>query len=218
VAPVTGRWREQWHLLAWLLVGVVFAMELRFDPSFNVRLLYVAILLLGLRTPRPSDVFHIALLASGLSLVAYASSPDAWDPSVTMGNRVMEQVVIWITAFGVNLHRRTLRQRDAAERHARESDARLHEQQALARVGKMATIVAHEVRNPLAAIRAAVQVLSRPFDPAGRERAIANEVLARVDSMNATITNLVEFAHAQGSPDEWWDTASSDPPGSGLLR
>jgi signal transduction histidine kinase len=200
---------QRLNALAWMLVTVVFLLELEVDQTVNVRLLYVAILLLGLRTPQPSDVFHIALLATGLSFVAYALSPDAWDPSVTMGNRVMELVVIWITAFGVNLHRRTLRQRDAAERHARESDLKLQEQQSLARIGKMATIVAHEVRNPLAAIRAAVQILSRPLDRGSRERAITDEIIGRVDAMNEQITSLVNFANGHGSPDEWWERMGS---------
>jgi signal transduction histidine kinase len=198
-------------VLAWLLVFAVFALELRFNDGANVSLLYVVVLLLGLWTPSPWDVLHIAGLATGLSAISYANSPAAWDPSVATWNHVLEIIVVWITAFGVNLHRRTLQQRERAERQARDAEAKLREQAALARIGTMATIVAHEVRNPLAGIRGAMQVIARRLEPGGREHAITSEIVARVDALNALLTTLLNFAHSNEPPDAWWDARESAP-------
>ena len=52
---------------------------------------------------------------------------------------------------------------------ARQSEKRLREQAALARLGEMAAVVAHEVKNPIAGIRGALQVISSRM-PAGDAR------------------------------------------------
>src|SRR5207302_1580619 len=62
---------------------------------------------------------------------------------------------------------------DITERKA--SEAALREQAALAQLGKMAAVVAHEVRNPLAGIRGALQVIGRRLAPDSREQGITAE-------------------------------------------
>jgi signal transduction histidine kinase len=206
---MTFLFRRHLTALAWLLVFGVFVAELTIDAGANINLLYAVVLLLGLWTPRAWDVFYIAGLATGLSAIAYATTPAAWDPSVTMWNRAVEILVVWITAFGVNLHRRTLLQREEAERHARAAEGKLREQEALAQIGKMATIVAHEVRNPLAGIRGAIQMIGRRLEPGAREHAITQDIVARVDALNTQLTDLLNFAKSTGSPDDWWTRVDS---------
>src|ERR1019366_4806151 len=53
----------------------------------------------------------------------------------------------------------------------KESEQRLQEQAALARLGEMAAVVAHEVKNPIAGIRGALQVISARMPPENRDRA-----------------------------------------------
>jgi PAS domain S-box-containing protein len=81
---------------------------------------------------------------------------------------------------------------DITER--KRSELALRDQAALAQVGKMAAVVAHEVRNPLAGIRGALQVIGRRLDPQGQERVIVEEVIARVDSLNEIVQDLLLFA------------------------
>jgi signal transduction histidine kinase len=201
--------RQHVNTCAWILVFAVFVLQIKAHGEANINLLYVVVLLVGLWTPGVWDVLYLAGLATGFSAIAYANTQAAWDPSVTMWNHAVEIVVVWITAFGVNLHRRTLLQRERAERHAREAEAKLREQAALAQVGKMATIVCHEVRNPLAAIRGAIQMIGKRLDSGGRERAILQDVIARVDALNAQLTDLLNFARSSGSPDDWWNRVDS---------
>jgi signal transduction histidine kinase len=70
----------------------------------------------------------------------------------------------------------------------------LTRQAALARVGQMAAVLAHEVRNPLAGIRGAMQVLLGRRKPDDPERAVMQEIMARTESLADLINDLLLFA------------------------
>ena len=74
------------------------------------------------------------------------------------------------------------------------AEARLAQQAALARVGQMAALVAHEVRNPLAGIKGAVQVLMSRRAPADTELPVMRDVVTRIDSLGELINDLMVFA------------------------
>lgn len=74
------------------------------------------------------------------------------------------------------------------------SEEKLREQAALARLGEMAAVVAHEVKNPLAAIKGALQIIGGRMPEAGRDRAIVGDIIARVDSLNDIVQDLLIFA------------------------
>ena len=74
------------------------------------------------------------------------------------------------------------------------TEQQLLEQAALARLGEMAAVVAHEVKNPLAAIKGALQVIGGRMPASARDRAIIGEVVARVDSLNDIVQDLLVFA------------------------
>jgi PAS domain S-box-containing protein len=74
------------------------------------------------------------------------------------------------------------------------SEEKLTQQAALARLGEMAAVVAHEVKNPLAAIKGALQVIGGRMPAQSRDRLIMNEVVARVDSLNDIVQDLLVFA------------------------
>lgn len=75
-----------------------------------------------------------------------------------------------------------------------ELEERLREATALARLGEMAAVIAHEVKNPLAAVRGAVQVIGTRLPPQTNDGAIINEILARLDGLNDLIQDLLVFA------------------------
>jgi PAS domain S-box-containing protein len=74
------------------------------------------------------------------------------------------------------------------------AEERLLEQASLARLGEMAAVVAHEVKNPLAGIRGALQVIERRLPEAAPERGIIGEIVARVDTLNEMVRDLLLFA------------------------
>jgi PAS domain S-box-containing protein len=81
---------------------------------------------------------------------------------------------------------------DITER--KRSEAVLREQTALVQLGKMAAVVAHEVRNPLAGIRGAMQVLGRRVPDGSAEQDVIAEVIRRVDTLNEIVHDLLQFS------------------------
>jgi len=71
---------------------------------------------------------------------------------------------------------------------------RMYRAERLATAGQLASGVAHEIRNPLTAIRSTMQLLARDFqgDPARRE--LLEGVLGEVDRINQIIAQLLSFA------------------------
>src|SRR5204862_3803797 len=59
---------------------------------------------------------------------------------------------------------------------------------------EMAAVVAHEVKNPLAAIKGALQVIGGRMSVESRDKAIIGEVVARVDALNDIVQDLLVFA------------------------
>lgn len=81
---------------------------------------------------------------------------------------------------------------DITER--KRTEEKLRDQASLAQLGKLAAVVAHEVRNPLAAIRGALQVIGGRLVPASQEHAVVQEVITRVDGLNEILQDLLQFA------------------------
>jgi two-component system CheB/CheR fusion protein len=70
----------------------------------------------------------------------------------------------------------------------------LREQAALARLGQMAAVVAHEVKNPIAGIRGALQVIGSRMPSESRDRSIVSDIIARLDALNGVVQDLLVFA------------------------
>ena len=70
----------------------------------------------------------------------------------------------------------------------------LREQAALARLGAMAAVVAHEVKNPIAGIRGALQVIESRMPAEQRDRAVMGDIIARLDELNGIVEDLLVFA------------------------
>jgi len=77
---------------------------------------------------------------------------------------------------------------------ARELERRLREQRTLARMGEMSAILAHEIRNPLAGIRSAVEIVGREFEPDTPAAAAVTSVRERIASLDELLTQLLTFA------------------------
>jgi two-component system, LuxR family, sensor kinase FixL len=71
---------------------------------------------------------------------------------------------------------------------------RLREQAALARLGEMAAVIAHEVKNPLAAVRGAIQVIGNRLPAGSREVGVVTDIIARIDTLNQLVKDLLLFA------------------------
>jgi two-component system, LuxR family, sensor kinase FixL len=73
-------------------------------------------------------------------------------------------------------------------------EEQLRERTALARLGEMAAVIAHEVKNPLAAIRGVIQIIGGRLPPGSDDAPVIREVLARIDTLDGLVNDLLVFA------------------------
>src|SRR6185369_14521427 len=80
---------------------------------------------------------------------------------------------------------------DITQRKRQEEELRISE--SLTRLGEMAAVVAHEVKNPLAGIGGVVAVI-RERQPDGPDKEVLGEVLDRVKALDLLLQDLLVFA------------------------
>jgi PAS domain S-box-containing protein len=73
-------------------------------------------------------------------------------------------------------------------------EEQLREQTSLARLGEMAAVIAHEVKNPLAGVRGAIQVIGSRLPQDGKDAVIVKEIVSRIDTLNDLMKDLLLFA------------------------
>jgi signal transduction histidine kinase len=78
-------------------------------------------------------------------------------------------------------------------RFQRDRMRRLYHAERLATVGQLAASVAHEIRNPMTAIRSTVQYLLRDFDENSPKRELAHGVIAEVDRIDRIVDGLLSL-------------------------
>ena len=74
-----------------------------------------------------------------------------------------------------------------------EMASRLEHTDQLASLGKLAAGLAHEIKNPLAGIRGALEILREDL-PEGGNRELCGEMLSEIDRVNATLQDLLASA------------------------
>jgi nitrogen-specific signal transduction histidine kinase len=73
-------------------------------------------------------------------------------------------------------------------------EGQLREQAALAKLGEMAAVIAHEVKNPLAGIRGAIQVFGRQMSEGGTKAQVMKEIVSWIDALDQMMEDLLLFA------------------------
>lgn len=77
----------------------------------------------------------------------------------------------------------------------KQAEARLREQATLAQIGEMAAVVAHEVKNPLAGIGGALQLIASDLPDASRGLMAIGQIRERLASVDLMVQDLLFFAH-----------------------
>jgi two-component system, NtrC family, sensor histidine kinase PilS len=76
----------------------------------------------------------------------------------------------------------------------REMEARMKRDDQFATVGKLASAIAHEIRNPLASISGSIQLLNQTIELEDDDRRLMNIISREADTLNQWITDFLTFA------------------------
>ena len=74
------------------------------------------------------------------------------------------------------------------------AEQKLRDEAALTQLGQLSAVVAHEVRNPLAAIKGSLQVLAKRLPPDLPGREIITPLLARLEALNQTVKDILTYS------------------------
>jgi PAS domain S-box-containing protein len=82
---------------------------------------------------------------------------------------------------------------DITDRKA--AEAQLREQAMLAQVGELAAVIAHEVKNPLAGIGGALQIIERQLSANSAVVPVIGQIQERLNAVNQMVQDLLTFAN-----------------------
>jgi signal transduction histidine kinase len=169
--------------MIWTGVLVIAALDLLFPPGFAVPLLFIPLVFfaIGRRpdTPGRDHVTAVAVVATVWTVAEIAVSPQGGDLRSGVFNRGLVLAAIWLVVWGVRRHRAL--------------EAEWRAEAALAHVGRMAGVMAHEIRNPLAGVRGGLQVLGGRL--AGSPTApVVGQMIDRLDALSDIVENLLRYA------------------------
>ncbi len=78
--------------------------------------------------------------------------------------------------------------------HRLEMERKLLRSDKMALVGQMASGLAHEIKNPIAGISAAIQIISQKLDKRDPDREIFDEIQRQISRMKRTLSDLLSYA------------------------
>lgn len=76
----------------------------------------------------------------------------------------------------------------------KDMEAKLVESERMAAIGELAATMAHEIKNPLAGMRGAMDILVDSFDTGDRRGALSEEVVRQIDRLNRTVQDVLLFS------------------------
>ena len=140
----------------------------------------------------PADLVEAADLPS-LVGQCLATGQDLSVPRVVLGEGASARHFrISIVPLQHELARLLLHVEETSE--AVQAEARAQQAESLARIGSLAANVAHEIRNPLTAISATLQVISGSFPAEDRRKAILGKVGEQVLRLDRLVSDLLGYS------------------------
>ena len=161
-----------------VLSGVVFVLDTQAPLGANIPLLYIVPVLVAMWYARSMGLAAPAVCTAltALRIVWFPSG----DWSLGLLNRALTVLAIWSTAILLVRFKRT--------------EARLRTQEERARFADIAMLIAHELRNALAGIRAAVDVFGKRLSSSERDQEVRQEMNKRVQSLERFLVDLLALS------------------------
>ncbi len=83
-----------------------------------------------------------------------------------------------------------------------EAEVRAKQAESLAQIGTLAANVAHEIRNPLAAISATIQIIGRSFHDGDQRRPVLEKLQHQISRLNQLVNDLLGYARPLDAHEE----------------
>jgi len=111
------------------------------------------------------------------------------DLSVRMNADGTDEIGRLITSFNSMVEKLDSAKRELEQYHFQQ----MERADRLASVGEMAAGIAHEIKNPLTGIAAAITIIKDDFPPADPRTEIVNEILEQIKRLDKTVNDLLFF-------------------------
>ncbi len=186
---------DRWVLpLAVALCAVILAIDTRLRLGVAGGVPYLLPVLCSIWYRSRWAVWAVASLATVLVIIGWALSPEGAATWQVAANRGMAIFAIWTTAIGLDLYSKTALSLKREHEEKMEALQKLRDREALAQLGEMAAVIAHEVRNPLAGISATIQILVRRLELDPTERRLLEGIPKRIQSLEESLTSMLRYA------------------------
>jgi signal transduction histidine kinase len=166
---------------------VIFLLDIRMPFGVAISQLYAVPVLLGLWSRSPRFPLIAAASSTALAIIDLPLSPPGGSVWFGAISRPLTVLTIWTTAILVFRYSQMA--------------GRLREQEALVRIGRMAAVMAHEVRNPLTGLRNGLEILAGRMPADSRDRDSVRMMQARIDALAEMMDDVLRYAQEQ--PIRW---------------
>lgn len=122
-------------------------------------------------------------------IVDTMSKVEKGDFEVRIDNKGKDEIGRLIVSFNTMVDRLDVAKKELEQLHFQQ----LERADRLASIGEMAAGIAHEIKNPLAGISAAVSIIKDDMDPDDPREGILGEVLQQVHRLDKTLNDLLFF-------------------------
>ena len=163
--------------------------EGRYDQAYFER--RMAIGLTHVRVDMPEHLMILAMSVLRADLVEHVQTLGLANTSAKVA-AVHKLLDLELTVMILSVHEELTRRIREAEHEAVRS--RLEETEHLANVGQLAATLAHEIKNPLAGISGAIQVIGNSLPADSPQKEVIGEVISEIDRLDATARDLLIYA------------------------
>lgn len=147
---------------------------------------YFVPILLCLRARSPRTPIYIAALCTPMMMIGYALSPQlGFPPAITISNQVFMLIVVWGGALMIASRLKATAAAKEARQELERADRRKDE---------FLAILSHELRNPLAPIRTAADILANPRVTPEQVRWASGMIKRQSVRMAGLLDDLLEVA------------------------
>lgn len=114
--------------------------------------------------------------------------PDARDKLRSLHKLLMLELAVMLESYTESYSEQVRR----TERRAVEE--KLTRAEHLAEIGQLAASLAHEIKNPLAGISGAIQIIRGAMTPNDAHHSVLSEILGQINRLDATVKDLLQYA------------------------